>query len=310
MDMKKIQFEIKNLRNEIRHHEHLYYVLSQPEVSDKEYDDLVKRLEALEAKHPELITLDSPTQRVSSDIQDGFNTVKHRVPMLSLDNTYSIEELREWEEKVKRFLKRDIVIDYLVDLKIDGVSCAFIYEEGLLKTALTRGDGESGEDIAVNARTIKSLPLKLSGNGYPKLFEARGEIYLSKSDFEKINIEREKEGDQLFANPRNAASGSLKLLDSKIVAKRNLSCFIHSFGWTEGFDFKTHGNFLTLCADWSLRSSPSRKLCHGIEDVVDYCLKSQSERDGLDYEVDGMVVKVNDFALQSELGFTMKSVGP
>ena len=305
--MSDIKKEIEKLRNDIRHHEYRYYVLSDPEVSDKEYDDLVKKLEALEKAHPELITSDSPTQRVSSDIQEGFKTVKHRVLMLSLDNTYSIDELREWEEKVKRFLKRDIEINYLVDLKIDGVSCAFTYENGVLKVGATRGDGDRGEDITTNVKTIHSLPLRLSGEDFPRHFEARGEVYLSKSDFEKINKERESLGEPLFANPRNATSGSLKLLDAKIVAKRNLSCFIHSYGWADNYDFKTHEHFLESCAKWGLAANPSRKLCENIDEVVKHCLYWQERRDEIGYEVDGMVIKVDDYALQKELGFTMKS---
>jgi len=307
MDIKKIQSAIENLREQIRHHDHRYYVLSDPEVSDKEYDDLLRKLKDLEAQYPQLITPDSPTQRVAGGIQEGFKTVKHREKMLSLDNTYSIEELREWEEKVKRFLKREVAVEYSVDLKIDGVSAALIYEKGFLKIAATRGDGDTGEDITANAKTIKSIPLKLIGNDYPEKIEVRGEIYLSKSDFETINAKKSKNDDQLFANPRNAASGSLKLLDTKIVAERNLSCFIHSFGWVEGYTFKTQSEYLEKAAQWGLRANPSRKVCKSMDEVIKHCQEWEAKRESLDYEADGMVVKVNSFALQKELGFTMKS---
>jgi len=307
MDIKKIESAIENLREQIRHHDHRYYVLSDPEISDKEYDDLLKQLKELEVKYPQFITADSPTQRVAGGIQEGFKTVKHREKMLSLDNTYSIEELREWEEKVKRFLKREVVLEYSVDLKIDGVSAALIYENGFLTIAATRGDGETGEDITANAKTIKSIPLKLIGKDYPKKIEVRGEIYLSKRDFEAINAQKSKNDEPLFANPRNAASGSLKLLDTRIVAERNLSCFIHSFGWVEGYDFKTQAEYLEKAAGWGLCANPSRKICKGMDEVITHCMKWQDKRDSLNYEADGMVIKVNSFALQKELGFTMKS---
>ncbi len=307
MNADKIQKELDKLRQQIRYHDYRYYILSDPEVSDKEYDDLLKKLKDLEEKNTQLITLDSPTQRVSGGVQEGFNTVKHREKMLSLDNTYSIEELREWEEKVKRVLKREVALEYVVDLKIDGVSAAFIYENGVLRLAATRGDGETGEDVTANARTIRSLPLRLTGKALPRVIEVRGEIYLGKKDFARINRRREDDGEGLFANPRNAASGTLKLLDTAVVAQRSLSCLIHSFGWVEGYDFVTQYDYLEKAAQWGLKVNPSRKLCKNMEEVIAHCMSWQKKRDSLDYEADGMVIKVNDFALQKELGFTMKS---
>ncbi len=306
-DLKKIKEEIERLREEIRYHDWRYYVLSDPEISDKEYDDLVKKLKNLEAQYPEFITPDSPTQRVSGAAVEGFPQVRHRVKMLSLDNTYSIEELKEWEEKIKRMLKRDISIDYTAELKIDGVSCSLLYQNGVLVLGATRGDGEVGEDITLNIRTIPTIPLKLLGKDVPKSIEVRGEIYMDKEDFKRLNEERKKRGEPPFANPRNAASGSLKLLDPQIVKERNLKCFVHSFGWAEGMEFESHYQFLEKIKKWGLRVNPHSSHCKNLDEVIKYCLKWQKLRDTLEYEVDGVVVKVNSLSLQKELGATLKS---
>jgi DNA ligase (NAD+) len=307
MEPEKAKKEIEKLRDLIRYHDWRYYVLSDPEISDREYDELMKKLKELEERYPQFVTPDSPTQRVSGGILEGFPTVKHKVKMLSLDNTYSIEELREWEEKIKRMFKRDEKLEYVVDLKIDGVSCSLTYEKGILILGATRGDGEIGEDITSNIKTIKSIPLKLRGDDFPEIIEVRGEIYIEKGDFEKLNKERVKNGEPPFANPRNAASGSLKLLDPSLVAQRNLKCFIHSFGWAKGIEFKTHNEFLEKAKLWGLRVNPSSKLCRNLEEAINYCLEWEKKRDNLDYEVDGMVIKVNDFGLQRQLGSTLKS---
>ncbi len=305
--LEKIKKEIEKLREEIRYHDWRYYVLADPEVSDKAYDDLVRRLKELEEKYPQFITPDSPTQRVSGAVLEGFPTVKHRVKMLSLDNTYSIEELKEWEEKIERILKRKVKLDYTVELKIDGVSCALVYKDGNLTLAATRGDGEVGEDITPNVRTIKSVPLRLIGKDFPKVIEVRGEIYMNKVDFKKINEERLKRGEPPFANPRNATSGSLKLLDPKEVGKRNLKCFIHSFGWSQNYAFNSQYEFLEKVKEWGLRTNPYNKYCRNLDEVIAYCNQWQEKRDSLDYEVDGVVVKVNSFSLQRGLGQTLKS---
>ena len=305
--LEKIKKEIEKLREEIRYHDWRYYVLADPEVSDKAYDDLVRRLKELEEKYPQFITPDSPTQRVSGAVLEGFPTVKHRVKMLSLDNTYSIEELKEWEEKIERILKRKVRLDYTVELKIDGVSCALVYKDGNLTLAATRGDGEVGEDITPNVRTIKSVPLRLIGKDFPKVIEVRGEIYMNKVDFKKINEERLKRGEPPFANPRNATSGSLKLLDPKEVGKRNLKCFIHSFGWSQNYAFNSQYEFLEKVKEWGLRTNPYNKYCRNLDEVIAYCNQWQEKRDSLDYEVDGVVVKVNLFSLQRGLGQTLKS---
>lgn len=306
-NLEKIRREVEKLREEIRHHDYLYYILSQPEISDKEYDELVKRLKELEEKFPQFITIDSPTQRVSGGVIEGFPTVKHRVPMLSLDNTYSIEELQDWEEKIKRMLKNKRALDYFVELKIDGVSCSLRYERGILVLGASRGDGETGEDITVNLRTIPSIPLKLRGKEFPPLLEVRGEIYMRKEDFLVLNQERLRNKEPVFANPRNAASGSLKLLEPGLVAKRKLRCFIHSFGYAEGVSFLNQREFLERCKSWGLPVNSTSKYCTNLKEVIDYCQSWQKKRDSLEYEVDGVVVKVNSFSFQKELGQTLKS---
>ena len=306
-DLKKIKKEIEELREEIRRHDYLYYVLDNPEISDKEYDDLVRRLKELEGKYPQFITPDSPTQRVSGQVLEGFKTVRHKVAMLSLDNTYSTEEVREWEARNKRLFKKEVELDYVVEPKIDGVSCSLTYQKGVLVLGATRGDGSVGEDITANIKTINSIPLKLLSKDVPEVLEVRGEVYMEKEDFQRLNKERAKQGEQPFANPRNAASGSLKLLEPALVAKRRLKCFIHSFGYSEGFSFKSHKEFLEKAKAWGLRVNPYYKHCKNIEEVIEYCLKFQEEREKLEYEVDGMVIKVNSFSQQERLGTTLKS---
>lgn len=306
-DLEKIKKEIEKLREQIRDADYRYYVLSEPEISDKEYDNILKELQKLEEKYPQFVSSDSPTQRVSGGIIEGFPTVAHKIKMLSLDNTYSIEELKDWQDKIKRMLKRDTHIDYMVELKIDGVSCSLIYEKGILVTGATRGDGQVGEDITANVKTIKSVPLRLRGVNIPEMLEVRGEIYMDKKDLEYINKTRLKMDEPLFANPRNAASGSLKLLDPVIVKERNLSCFIHSFGLARGIEFKNHNEFFEKIKSLGLRVNPYNKLCKSLPEVIEYCLSWQSKRDSLEYEIDGMVVKVNDYKLREQLAQTLKS---
>ncbi|MCP4653274.1 MAG: NAD-dependent DNA ligase LigA [Candidatus Omnitrophica bacterium] len=305
--MNSVEKQIQKLRESIRHHDWRYYVISDPEISDKEYDELFKNLQSLEEKHPEFITNDSPTQRVSGGVLEGFSTVSHREKMLSLDNTYSIDELKEWESRIKRAIKRDVAFEYMVELKIDGVSCSLTYQDGALILGATRGDGQIGEDVTANIRAIKSIPLKLRGDSLSKFFEVRGEIYMQKTDFNNLNRQRSKRGDPPFANPRNATSGSLKLLDSSSLPERNLNCFMHSFGWMQGGGFAKQNDFLNKIKTWGLRVNPANKVCRNIQEVIEYCLYWQTRRDNLDYEVDGVVVKVNDFNQQKELGATSKS---
>ncbi len=306
-NLEKIHNNIEKLRKEIRRHDWRYYVLADPEISDKEYDDLMRRLEKTEKEYPQFIRADSPTQRVSGGGIKGFSVVNHSVKMLSLDNTYSIEELKQWEGKLKRLLKRDIDLDYIAEPKIDGVSCSLTYEKGVFILGATRGDGRVGEDITSNIRTIKTVPLKLIGKDIPKLIEVRGEIYLDRSNFESINRQRLKEGVSIFANPRNAAGGSLKLLDSKVTGRRNLKCFIHSFGRAQNYRFETQCRFLEKIKVWGLRVNPYNKCCKNLEEVIDYCLNLQKKRESLGYDVDGVAVKVNSLSLQEKFGVTLKS---
>ncbi|MBU1147267.1 MAG: NAD-dependent DNA ligase LigA, partial [Candidatus Omnitrophica bacterium] len=314
---KDIEQEIKKLRQIIDHHDRRYYVENKPEVSDQEYDRLMKELEKLEKAHPELVTPDSPTQRVSGEILEGFETVEHRETMLSMDNTYSADEIREFDKRVKKNLEVD-KLDYVVELKIDGVSVSLLYEKGRFVQGATRGDGFKGDAITVNLKTIRSLPLTL-GNFVscpkgqltklprPELFEARGEVYMPRKSFERINKEKEKLDEDLFANPRNAAAGSLKLLDSSMVAKRHLSMWIYGVGYVEGAGFETQSEALSFLKEAGFSTNPYIKKCHTIEEVISYCDSWEKKKDSLDYDIDGMVIKVDSFLYQKALGQTSKS---
>ncbi len=308
--LEEVKRKVEKLREEIRHHDYRYYVLNQPEISDKEYDDLVKKLKQLEKQHPQLITPDSPTQRVGEKPLIGFKTVKHRVAMLSLDNTYSSEEIEEWDKRVHKGLPGGKA-EYVVELKIDGVGVSLTYEKGVFLVGATRGDGITGDDITQNLKTIKSIPLRFLTTGssqLPDVIEVRGEVFMEKADFEKLNAEKKKKDEALFANPRNAAAGSLKLLDSQLTAGRKLNCFIHSFGTLEGGKvYKTHWEFLQSAKRLGLRVNPQIKLCKNINEVISYCENWDNKRGRLGYEIDGMVIKVNSLAQQKRLGYTMKS---
>ena len=303
-DIKK---KIETLRNKIRRHDYLYYVLSHPEISDKEYDDLMKELQKLEEAHPEYKTNDSPTVRVGGGILKGFDTVKHGQKMLSLDNTYSIDELVEWSKRVRKGLAQGEPVGYVVEHKIDGVSANITYRSGKLEVGATRGDGETGEDVTQNIKTIRAIPLVLLGDGIPDLIEIRGEIYMDRKEFDILNKEREKEGEVLFANPRNATSGSVKLLDPGIVAKRGLSFFAHSLGECKGIQLASQWDFLDKLKNWGIRTNTHSKLCKNMDEVIAYCNSWQERRDKLSYDIDGIVVKVDSLAQQKRLGFTSKS---
>ncbi|MBU4343741.1 MAG: NAD-dependent DNA ligase LigA [Candidatus Omnitrophica bacterium] len=305
MGKKDIEKKIEKLRELINHHDRKYYVENRPEAGDQEYDRLIKELKGFEKSHPELITPDSPTQRVSGEILEGFDTVAHKVPMLSMDNTYSADEIRDFDKRVKKNLEVSRV-DYVVELKIDGVSISLLYEKGKLIQGATRGDGFTGDDITVNLKTIKSLPLTLRLPS-PDLFEARGEVYMPCKSFEKINKEKEKSGEGLFANPRNAAAGSLKLLDSSLVRKRHLNAWIYGLGHIEGSLFKTQFEALQFLKKAGFRTNPHIKKCHSIEEVISYCNEWEKKKDSLDYDIDGMVIKVDPFSSQDKLGHTSKS---
>jgi DNA ligase (NAD+) len=302
-----IKKKIEDLRNRIRHHDYMYYVLSQPEISDKEYDNLIKELKELEDRYPEFKTDDSPTARVSGGILEGFRTVKHKQKMLSLSNTYSFDELRDWDERVHKGLTDSERVEYMVELKIDGISANITYEKGKLTIGATRGDGETGEDVTANIKTIRAIPLVLFGRHIPDFIEIRGEVYMDRKDFQILNKQRAREGEVLFANPRNASSGSLKLLDTNLVAARRLNFFAHSLGECKGIGFISQWNFLSQLKVWGIRTNPNSKLCKNLDEVIDYCKLWQEKREELSHDIDGMVIKMDSIPQQKKLGFTLKS---
>jgi len=285
----------------------MYYVLDQPEISDKEYDDLMGELKKMEDSYPQYKSDDSPTVRLIGGVLEGFKTVQHKQKMLSLDNTYSFEELRDWHQRVRKGLGAHEKVQYVTELKIDGVSANIIYVKGKLSIGATRGDGETGEDVTGNIKTIRAIPLVFLGKNIPDFIEIRGEVYMERKDFIRLNKEREAAAELLFANPRNAAGGSLKLLDTAIVAERRLSFFAHSLGEQKGLDIATHWEFLEKLKEWGIRTNPASKLCKDIDEVIDYCKSWQEKREKLNYEIDGIVVKVNSITQQHRLGFTLKS---
>jgi len=303
----QIRNKIEQLKAKLRKYDYLYYVLSQPLVSDKEYDDLMRQLIILENKYPQYRSDDSPSQRLSSGISPGFKTVKHRAGMFSLDNTYSIDELKDWDERVRKGLGKNAVYEYVVELKFDGVSVNLTYINGKLAIGATRGDGQTGEDVTANIKTIRAIPLALLAKQPLDFIEIRGEVYIDKKDFLKVNQERMDAGEDLFVNPRNATSGSLKLLDSNLVAKRRLNFFAHSLGAYSAGPINTQWDFLAKLKDWGMRVNTYSALCRNIEEVIGHCNHWQDKRDELSYEIDGIVVKLNSFSQQNELGFTAKS---
>src|SRR5215475_6085057 len=310
---KSIEQEIAELRHEILEHDHRYYTLSEPVISDVEYDALMRRLRELESERPDLITPDSPTQRVSGQVAEGFEEYFHKRPMLSLDNSYSIDDLRAWAKRCEK-LAEGRAFDYVAALKIDGLSISLIYEEGALARAVTRGDGLRGEVVTANAKTIRSIPLRIRNEyggkktgGSMKEFEARGEVYLPNDVFERINRERAESELSLFANPRNAASGAMRQLDPRIVADRRLDIFCYSLLFDGAAAFATHHESLEWMRERGFKVNPHRRHCRTIEDVVTFCNEWETRRDELSYEIDGVVVKVNQVAVQDELGATSKS---
>ncbi len=299
--------QIEKLRDEIRRHEELYYVQDNPEISDAEYDRLIEQLQKLETQHPEYLTRDSPTQRVGGRPSEGFSEVVHRRPMLSLDNSYNIEELRAFDQRCRR-LAEGRALEYVAELKIDGLSISVHYENQVLMRGVTRGDGRIGEDVTQNARTIRSIPLKLRNKDTAvKDVEVRGEVFIPRRVFERINLEREEQGEPRFANARNAAAGTIRQLDSKIVASRKLEMFAYDLIAGDRKPFATHWEALNWMERVGLRVNPERALCDSIEKVIDFAGKIEARRDDLDYEIDGLVVKVNSTALQDEFGATNKA---
>jgi len=309
-DKKEIKKKIDELRLTIEDHNYRYYVLSQPSIADKEYDDLLKKLIDLEKSHPEFYDANSPTQRVGVKLESSLETVPHRTKMYSLDNCYSMEELFDWQKRVQKGLTGEKVT-YVAELKIDGVSAALTYDQGEFVLGATRGDGFTGEDVTSNLRTIRSIPLKLKHNKnqvIPSVLDVRAEIYMNKNDFEELNNERKLKNEILFANPRNATSGSVKLLNSTITARRKLSCFVHSFGVIEaGPEMATQWEFLSIAKSYGFVVDQHDRLCENFDQVVLFCKEFERRRNEIPYEVDGVVIKVNSFKQQQALGATLKS---
>jgi DNA ligase (NAD+) len=309
--IKEIEKKVESLRDKIRQHEYLYYVLDRPEISDLDFDKLMQQLKDLEVRHPALITPDSPTQRVGGKPREGFVKVRHSSAMLSLDNTYSEEELRDWERRVHELSGRND-IDYVCELKLDGMSLALVYEDGILVRGVTRGDGSVGEDVTLNVRTVHSIPLsidlgKLKKAGIPSAFEVRGELLMPTAAFKKLNQERERNGLATFANPRNFTAGTVRQLDSSITAQRRLDFFPYILLGNGRTYFDRHWETLTALDAAGFKVNPHRKLVHSMDEVWAFIQQWEARRDSLPYEIDGIVVKVDRTALQDELGFTGKA---
>ncbi|MDP8264918.1 MAG: NAD-dependent DNA ligase LigA [Candidatus Aceula lacicola] len=306
----QIKKKIEQLCKELEHHNHQYYALSDPVISDKEYDDLLKRLIDFEKKFPQYFSENSPTQRVGVKMESLGQNVTHSAKMYSLDNTYSIDELYDWKGRIEKNCP-DEIIQYAVELKIDGVSASLRYRDGQFVLGATRGDGTRGEDITANLRTIRFVPLQVIPDKVdkaPRNFEVRVEVYMTKPDFEKLNEGRKKKEDPLFANARNATSGSVKLLDSTITAKRRLSCFVHSRGiFEDKLKVESQWDFLNLMKNCGFCVNPYSRLCKNFNEVISYCKKFEEKRNEIPYEVDGVVIKVDSFKQQENLGATLKS---
>jgi DNA ligase (NAD+) len=302
--------EADQLREQINRANHLYHVLDAPEISDAEYDVLMRRLEAIETAHPALVTPDSPTQRVGAAPSEKFGVVHHRKMMMSLANAMNAEEMVEFDKRVKRMLHNDADVEYVAEVKLDGLSVELVYEDGVLAVASTRGDGDNGEDITLNVRTIKSVPLRLltpKHREIPKLLEVRGEVIYSKAGFAKLNAERESNGEPVFMNPRNAAAGSLRQLDPKITASRPLNIFLYAPGVAEGLEVSSQWEFLQALRELGLRVNPESKVCKNVAEVLSYWTDLTERRHQLEYDADGVVAKVNSYALQHQLGEVSRS---
>ena len=308
---KDVGKKIEALREKIRHHEYLYNVLDNPEISDAEFDRLMQQLKGLEAEYPSLLTPDSPTQRVGGKPREGFVKVRHSSPMLSLDNTYNEDELRDWERRVHELSGRSDV-DYVCELKLDGMSLALVYEDGRLARGVTRGDGSVGEDVTLNVRTVRSIPLsipkeKLKKAGIPANFEVRGELLMPTAAFKKVNEERERNGLPTFANPRNFTAGTVRQLDPNITAERRMDYFPYILLENGRTYFDRHWKTLEALTAAGFKVNQNRKLVSSMDDVWNFIRTWEAKRDSLPYEIDGIVVKVDRTGLQDELGFTGKA---
>ncbi len=302
--MENIEFRIKKLSKELNKHNHNYYVLNNPSISDFEFDKLLAELIELENKYPQFKQADSPTQRVGSDISNVFKTVTHEFPMLSLGNTYSAEDLNDFHNRIVKEI--EVEPEYVCELKFDGASISVSYENSKYLRAVTRGDGTQGDDVSENIKTVRSIPLSISGENIPQNFEIRGEIIMPHKVFDELNEIREENGESPFANPRNATSGSIKMIDSREVAKRNLDCYFY-YMMGKNLSATTHWGSLQQLKSWGFKISEHSKLCKTISEVYDYIKFWDEERKNLSYDIDGIVIKVNSFAQQEILGFTAKS---
>ncbi|GAO28745.1 DNA ligase LigA-related protein [Geofilum rubicundum] len=289
MEQKSVQDSIRQLREELHHHNYQYYILNHPEISDYAYDLKMTDLIELESKHPELKDPNSPSVRVGSDLSQDFQSIRHKYPMLSLGNTYSEGELRDFVNRVVKTVGHNI--PFVCELKYDGTAIALSYENGRLTRGVTRGDGVTGDDVTQNVKTIQSIPLQLQGD-YPPQLEARGEIFISRKNFEQLNQTREEAGEALFANPRNAAAGSLKLQNSSLVAKRPLECYLYHF-LGEGLPHDSHFANLKAASSWGLRISPHFQLCQNFEEIHQFVNYWDEARKSLPFEIDGVVIKVD-----------------
>ncbi len=304
-----IRRKVEGLRKKIEYHNYRYYVLDAPEIPDAEYDNLMRHLEDLEKQYPDLYDPNSPTQRVGAPPRDIFEPVAHRLPMLSLANAMDETEAREFDQRVKRFLSSQEAIEYVVEPKMDGVAVELVYERGTLVVGSTRGDGFTGEKVTENLRTVKTIPLILQEGEIPtpELIEIRGEVYMEVNDFEALNRRREEQDEPVFANPRNAAAGSLRQLDSKVTASRPLKIFCYGFGMVRGVSFQTQWEFLQTVPKWGLRVNPIVRRCPGVDEAVEYYGEMMNQRETLPYEIDGVVLKVNKLDLQMKLGHVSRS---
>ena len=303
--------KLDSLKDQIRHHNYRYHVLDEPEIPDAEYDRLMRQLQALERENPDLITDDSPTQRVGDEPIAAFGTVQHQVPMLSLDNAFSPDELREFHRRVTERLELEDTSDsllYAAEPKLDGAAVSLLYEDGQLVRAATRGDGTTGEDITHNVRTIEAVPLRLIGEGYPSTLEVRGEVFMPKAGFEAYNEKARAAGEKTYVNPRNAAAGSLRQLDPKLTAERPLDIYVYSVGNVDGGDLAdSHSEILDQLQDWGLKTCPERCVVTGVEGCLSFYAAMGAKRDSLGYEIDGVVYKVNNRQQQRELGFVSRA---
>ncbi len=305
---REAQEKISKLTTELRQHNHNYYVLSRPTITDFDFDQLLNELQELETQFPEFADDNSPTKRVGGDITKNFETVVHKRPMLSLGNSYSFEEIADFETRISKSIDHEL--EYVCELKYDGVAISITYKEGELWRAVTRGDGTKGEDITANVKTIRSIPLKLKEGDYPKEFEIRGEIFFPRKNFDRLNQQREQQGEPLYMNPRNTASGTLKNQDSSVVAARGLDCFLY-YVFADDNQDTTHYDSLVKAKEWGFKvPDPAQhfvKRCNTINEIREFIEYWDNQRHKLDFDIDGVVIKVNSYAQQEELGFTAKS---